>query len=554
MMSLPFLSLHPSSGASQFSFTSALVTAALLLGALHGALAVTYGDEQYGNLGGHFYVYGATGDIAVIDPVANSIVKTFTVPNPSVNPISWGDAVYMRDQAQLKHYAFASDSTNNRVVVIDADTQTVISKPVTGLKPLHIYAVPGRDEVWAHLDGEGSFDVFHMSQVRYRSLSGVRARSGVVAGHGKLLVNPNLENSAFATITVEGKIHGITLSTRELFASVDITASGISGGVIPDASLGCVGTHGIAFSGVNDRLYVECSNPSACNAPYNDTTSCTGSTWVIDASSLNVAGRLESPLLTARYGASFGVQGQIYATPEEQFLLVPNKKAKVLHILKPVSGGITEVLEIDTAGHSIGAITYYPKDSTVTFGEDPNPGNYWAVIALEEAAESSGFALLDMALVTAAFVSDTVSLPASALQFVSVGAGASGRFVERGSDYIATPVFVAGTATAVSIGIVNLKTMAVQSVSFADAKRVVWVPIHTGEVAYKLRVQSDVASATQLSVASTRDDVTKAQETADRALALAAVAFVIAVIVGIVGVVFVMSGKSGHRGEYLDVK
>jgi hypothetical protein len=271
---------------------------------------------------------------------------------------------------------------------------------------------------------------------------------------------------------------------------------------------------------------------------------------------LEAAGRLESPLLSARLGAPFGVQGQIYATPEEQFLLVPNKNAKVLHILKPISGGATEILEIDTAGYSFGAVTYFPKDSSITFGTDRNPGNYWAVIALEDASESSGVALLDMALVVAAFLSDTVSLPITALQFLAVGPGASGRFVERGSDYIATPIFAPGTTNAVSLGLVNLKTSTVQTVSFANAKRVVWVPIHTEEVAYKLTIQSAATTAAQTTAASSVYDASDAQATADRALALAAVAFAVAVLVGmaLIAVAFSTKTATGHRAEYLDVK
>lgn len=40
------------------------------------------------------------------DPVTGDIVKTL----PGVD--KWGDTVYMRDQAQLRHYAFANDMIN----------------------------------------------------------------------------------------------------------------------------------------------------------------------------------------------------------------------------------------------------------------------------------------------------------------------------------------------------------------------------------------------------------------------------------------------------------
>jgi hypothetical protein len=77
--------------------------------------------------------------------------------------------VYVRDQAQIKHYVFAARSSESTTSVYDASTlaaSSLISKVATGDKPVHIYAVPSRDEVWCHNDNAGTFDVFHMSQVR----------------------------------------------------------------------------------------------------------------------------------------------------------------------------------------------------------------------------------------------------------------------------------------------------------------------------------------------------------------------------------------------------
>ena len=50
-----------------------------------------------------------------------------------------------------------------------------------------------------------------------------------------------------------------------------------------------------------------------------------------------------------------------------------------------------------------GSVKFWPKDSSITFGTDPNPGNYVAVIAQEAKTASAGLAIIDMADVVAAF-------------------------------------------------------------------------------------------------------------------------------------------------------
>lgn len=549
-MAQTFVSINPCNGKSVFQFL--LVAGLMILSTMFLQVeGVTYGDEQYGNLPGYFYTFNTSGFIAIVNPVSNTVVKTLTVSNPT-GTISWGDVVYIRDQAQLKHYAFASDSTNNRVIVIDTDSQTVISKPVTGVRPLHIYAVPGRDEVWTHLDGEGSFDVFHMSQVRYRSISGVKARAGAVGAHGKLLTGPNLENTAFATLTAEGKIFEIDLSSRQVVGVVDITANGLATGVIASSTLGCVGTHGIAFSDVNGRIYVECSNPSTCVAPYNSASNCTGSTWSIDALSLNTTERLVSPLLSTKYGSAWPINGQIYATPEEQFLLVPNKNQAVLHIIRPVAGGASKILEVNVTGHLIGAITFYPKDSTITFGEDPNPGNYWAIIALEDTTANSGFVMLDMAKVVTAFANNAPELQSSELVYVSVGVGAGSRFVERGLDYIITAINTGANPT--SIGITNIKSSSapvIQTLNLPGVKKAVWIPIHTGELAYKLNQQAATVATVQANAASTKDTTNSNTDSINSALVLGAIAFSLSGILCIVVIILAARGSSNNgTGKY----
>ncbi len=67
--------------------------------------------------------------------------------------------------------------------VVDTDTHSLLSAVRTGDRPWHVYAVPARDEAWVHLDQSARFDVFHMSQARYRRASGAVV-STVNNGHG----------------------------------------------------------------------------------------------------------------------------------------------------------------------------------------------------------------------------------------------------------------------------------------------------------------------------------------------------------------------------------
>lgn len=319
------------------------------------------GDEQYGNLDGTFWIWTNTDTfrgVNIIDPSSGTVLKT--IPVKEYTTMSWADAVFMRDQAQIKKYAFIGDSGNNLMWVYDTEEQALISKVKTGVKPQHVYGIPAYDEVWAHLDGSGSFDVFHMSQVRYRSSTEV-ARNNANIGHGKLLINPNLERDSFSTNVKNGTVSKVDNFLRRKTATLTISNSSMA------ATYGgftCVGTHGIAFSDVDNGIYVECTNPTACASPYNS-NACTGSIWKIDTNSfpgsstekdldlgMNAAlpsrSRLFSPFLSAKYGISnFGIQGQPYASPEEQFILCSNKNLNILSIIKPVAGGIPLILEVD---------------------------------------------------------------------------------------------------------------------------------------------------------------------------------------------------------------
>ena len=120
---------------------------------------------------------------------------------------------------------------------------------------------------------------------------------------------------------------------------------------------------------------------------------------------------------------------------------------------------------------------FWPKDSSITFGVDPNPGNYWAVMALESSDENSGLAFLDMDLVVKGFASSLTTLDKSVVQYVKVGAGNLYRPMKRGNDYIVTPTkYDSNLKRYTQLAIVNARTRAVTTTSLAGTSKILWVP------------------------------------------------------------------------------
>jgi hypothetical protein len=132
-----------------------LATAVTLLTAV--VVADDTGYLQYGNLNGYFYVFSDTSGLSIYDPVAQTVVKN--IPDTAQQ---WGDAVFIRDQAQIKHYAFIADTGDpaaapgnayGKMYVYDTELQKLVSRVDIGLRPVRVYAVPQRDEVHLFFDG-----------------------------------------------------------------------------------------------------------------------------------------------------------------------------------------------------------------------------------------------------------------------------------------------------------------------------------------------------------------------------------------------------------------
>jgi len=139
--------------------TASVVLLILLATAVTLLTAVVVADDtgylQYGNLNGYFYVFSDTSGLSIYDPVAQTVVKN--IPDTAQQ---WGDAVFIRDQAQIKHYAFIADTGDpaatpgnayGKMYVYDTELQKLVSRVDIGLRPVRVYAVPQRDEVHVFL-------------------------------------------------------------------------------------------------------------------------------------------------------------------------------------------------------------------------------------------------------------------------------------------------------------------------------------------------------------------------------------------------------------------
>jgi hypothetical protein len=184
--------------------------------------------------------------------------------------------------------------------------------------------------------------------------------------------------------------------------------------------------------------------------------------------------------MNSLYGPNFGMFGQVYKTPEEQFMIVPNRRMNIVHILKPMADGSTRILEVRVkntpctllefgmyalnlfvSSHACvvlfslfswaGFAQFYAKDPSITFAPTAHPSNYVTVISLAAAAADAGFALIDMAKVVVAFDNNVAMLPDSAVDYVAAGPGDSiWTTIERGSDFAAIPIWNAAISKCVA--------------------------------------------------------------------------------------------------------
>lgn len=250
-----------------------------------------------------------------------------------------------------------------------------------------------------------------------------------------------------------------------------------------------------------------------------------GSLWSIDGPSRSVKARLSSPVLSAKYGANFGIQGQPYRSPENTFIIVPNKNLNMLHILQPTST-TTNIVEL--ALNKPGNIEFWPKDSSITFQLDKNASNYLMVIPV-----STGVAFLDMSYVVKAFAQGLTTISNSSIIIVPVSTGGTSRTIVRGNNYIMTPVY-SPSGSAINVAVIDIKLKKiVHNIPIASALKWLWVPIQSNELASQVtKLQSQLATFTSGTSSSHSHDVDKTdvQEMALQALIIGSIGLIFAFV------------------------
>ena len=299
----------------------------------------------------------------------------------------------------------------------------------------------------------------------------------------------------------------------------------------------CTSTHGISYGIADNSLYVECSNPTDPidqNKVCINNADCTGSIWVYSLAAKTTS-RLSSPLLSEKNKiTNYGIHGQPYRSPEGTFMFVPNVNEDVVHILKPMKdGGKTQIREVSIS--KPGTIQFWPKDSTITFGEDANPENYVMAVLCAE-----GVKFIDFKAVITAFATEDGKISESDITTVPVintGANVAkgSRAMKRGSDYLVLASYTKLAAT--SVAIVNIKTRTVQYVPIKFYGTAVWVPIQATEntamiksLQAKVNAMQKMVSAQSSASSTSSEDSKSSNMLTNNALIVAAIAFVISLI------------------------
>ncbi|MBM4358408.1 MAG: hypothetical protein FJ096_09900 [Deltaproteobacteria bacterium] len=163
--------------------------------------------------GYYFSVDTATGKqaVTIVDPSGSKPVAVtlglddldaLTGPAGNKKGPAWGDSLGTADGARV----FANASNADRVLVIDAEAQSVETVLKGGQKPLHLYEPNDNGELWSHNDTDGTFTVIDGKTLAVKSTLLV---SQTNTGHGKLLYALDLGTQYFATITANPGIFAV---------------------------------------------------------------------------------------------------------------------------------------------------------------------------------------------------------------------------------------------------------------------------------------------------------------------------------------------------------
>jgi len=381
-----------------------MITTVLLLMSLTRAVRV--GDEKFElESAGHFYVF-ANKAIHVINPLSRSIVKNISREDL---PTTWGDVVYAEDSNKKEFYIFAADRSNNRLIVIDTLKKDIVASVQIGQRPVHMYAISSRQEIWTHSDVEGHFDVVHLN-----SPSALKAKvrtHTLVPSHGKLLFDDELGSTAFSTNTLEPGIHQLDLSqTTSNSAPAFFNFSKMS--LQKGWNFTCSGTHGIAYSRINRHLYVECSGRGL---------------WEFSTETKELIHVFPE------------VKGQVYTPPSNDWVVAVNSGASKVHILLPRASNSASSLsfEVSVPGSpSKPAFFRVPGRFIPVVGDQQELSDYLGFFALTTPNSSlAGVAVIDFESVIRGTLSRASTILAGS---VTQGTFFTHRSLKLGGQFVVT--------------------------------------------------------------------------------------------------------------------
>merc|ERR1711959_156121 len=311
---------------------AAALCALLVLSVASDVDAVRYGHEHFADASNGMFAAFGDGFISFVDAETLSVMETIVedhngepLVGQSNEPVSFADVIYMEcpspsGDGSLRSLIFANQRnvwtdeadvpttdelfTNepySYVTVIDTDAMEIVGAVKVGPRPIHAYAVPWRNEFWTHPDGRAELDVIHCDDVFTTAAERIKANKDE-AGHGKLLVHPELNNTAYATHTSEPYIFELDLETKKLIALHPI-----------DEAEDCRGLHAVEYSPVNKHLYAECVGGGGI-IEFDATTDTLVHQWLDET-------------------------GAIYESPDGGFIVSANKAGNLFHVLQPQAGG-----------------------------------------------------------------------------------------------------------------------------------------------------------------------------------------------------------------------
>jgi len=413
----------------------ALLAVAALALCCAGVGAAKVGDEQFRDAQeGRFFSF-AEGRFDVVDPVGGRVLRTVNVENAT-----WGDAVYIESLDGSARFVVVGEQANDQLLVIDTETAEIVDMVDMGDRPVHIYAVHYREEVWVHADDDGTFDILHLNDTSSLLVGEYQAFVSVAA-HGKLAFDESLGNLAYATNTKEPGIVQLDLETKEHLEDGVVFHNLTE---LNDEDAVCPGTHGIAFSKVNRHLYVECSSSS---------------------------GIFEFSIDEGRVVSVFkNVLGQPTTTPDGDYVLVPNKKNSTGHILVPKTSGegSSEDFVFDIPGMP-DKVAFFPKTPS---GDALQLQDYYAFFSLVEPVPETGVAWVDLADVLAAPANGTERVVAEVITTGMVER--SHRGITRGGPWVATHSW--SPISAMSIIDAEKKEVLHQVEGVGNGTRLLYVP------------------------------------------------------------------------------